>query len=198
MPHETVSSQSEPIQPADPAMAARLAVNRTGRLTAQQQRLLVGAGVFSLVLFLCPLALIIQAGAVLLIENPPGVTLFGVIFTVLGVLFLVFFSGLVGVNVVSFLPDAFSRQPVRYARGPLRIHPSSRERRELPFSFIVDDYSFAPFVPPPAIKLRTNAPYIVYYAARSRIFLSMAALDAPDAAEWEPQFKTPDTEQSTR
>ena len=34
--------------------------------------------------------------------------------------------------------------------------------------------------------MRVGAPYVVYYAARSRLLLSLAALDAPDAAQWEP------------
>jgi hypothetical protein len=46
-------------------------------------------------------------------------------------------------------------------------------------------------VAPPYVTLVPGARYIVYYAAHSRLLLSLAALDAPDAAQWEPQFENP-------
>jgi hypothetical protein len=63
------------------------------------------------------------------------------------------------------------------------------KRPELPFSYIIADYSFAPYVAPPDVTLRVGAPYVAYYSARSRLLLSIAALDAPDGAEWEPRFE---------
>jgi hypothetical protein len=69
------------------------------------------------------------------------------------------------------------------------VRATEGHRPELPFSYVVDDYSFGPFVVPPDVKMRPGAPYIVYYAARSRLLLSIAALDAPDADQWEPQFE---------
>jgi len=182
------TSDAPAVQPAAPSMAAKLAVNRTGRLTSPQRRVALIVGVGALVVFLCPLSMVIQLGVLLLGGHTPVPTLGGVILAACGVLFMIFFAGLIGINAWTFLPEAFIRRPVRYARGPLRLHESSRHRPELPFSFIVGDYSFAPYVPPPELALRPGAPYIVYYAARSRLLLSIAALDAPDSDRWTPKF----------
>jgi len=179
---------STPVPPATPDMAARLATNRTGRLTPRQHRLALAVGVFALAFLLCPLALLIQVAVALFMSDVPVPTAGGIIFTVLGVMFAVIFAGLVGTNAYTFLLEALSRHPVRYARGPLEIHVSAGNRPELPFSYIIGDYSFAPYVAPPDVPLRVGAPYLVYYSARSRLLLSLAALDAPDAAQWEPEF----------
>jgi len=165
-------------------MAARLAANRTGRLTPGQRRLALVVGLVALLFLLCPLALLVQVGALLLAGDVPVPTLGGVIFTGLGVFFMVLFAGLIGTNASTFLPEAVMRRPVRFARGPL----AEGHRPELPFSYIIGDYSFAPYVAPPNVPMQVGAPYIVYYSARSRLLLSLAALDAPDAGQWEPQF----------
>lgn len=177
-----------PAPPATPGMAFRLAANRTGQFTAAQRRLALIAGGGALALLLCPLALLVQTSAFLLSRGIPGLTPGGVLFTACGALVMVGMAGLVGVNAASFLPEALQRRPVAYAIGPLVVHASSRYRPELPFSYIVGDYSFAPYVPPPELELHPGARYVVYYAARSRVFLSIAALDAPDGAQWTPQF----------
>jgi len=169
-------------------MAERLAVNRTGRLTARQRRLALLVGGAAALFLLCPLTLLIQLGAVLLVGDAPIPTVTGVVLAALGVLFLLIFVGLIGVNAWTFLPEAFMRQPVRYACGPLEVRVTPGHRPELPFSYLIGDYSFAPYVAPDDVPMRVGAPYIVYYAARSRLLLSLAALDAPDAAQWEPAF----------
>ncbi len=179
---------NEPFPPASPQMAERLAVNRTGRLTTGQRRLALLVGGAATLFLLCPLALLLQLGAVLLWGDAPVPTVAGVALAAFGVLFLLIFVGLIGVNAWTFLPEAFMRQPVRYARGPLQVRVTAGHRPELPFSYLIGDYSFAPFVAPDDVPMRVGAPYIVYYAARSRLLLSMAALDAPDAAQWEPTF----------
>ncbi len=171
---------------ASPEMAARLAANRAGRLTASQRRLALIAGLGALIIFLCPVAMLVQMGALLLWGDAPVSTLAGVVFTILGALFVMMFAGLVGVNALTFLPEAFMRQPVRFARGPLQIRITEGHRPELPFSYLIGDYSFAPYVAPGDVPMRVGAPYVVYYAARSRLLLSLAALDAPDATQWEP------------
>lgn len=175
------------LAPASPKMAAKLTVNRAGRFTPAQRRVSLIAGLVALVLFLCPAGMVIQVGLVLLLRDTPVPTLGGVIFLLIGGGFMILFAGLIGVNVMSFLPEAFMARPVKFARGPLKIHVSSRERPELPFSYIVDDYSFAPYVVPAEIEMRPGAPYIAYYSARSRLLLSLAALDAPDGPGWEPE-----------
>lgn len=181
----------DPLPPTAPAMAARLAVNRAGRLTPAQRRLawIVGGG--ALAILLCPLAIVIQLAAVIASGDAPMPTFGGLFFTVLGVGFAILFAGLIGPNAAHFLPEAWGRQPVRYARGPLHIHISEGRRPELPFSYIVDGYSFAPYVVPPDLPMQPGAPYLIYYARRSRLLLSIVALDAPDAAQWEPQFDNP-------
>lgn len=174
------------VPPASAEMAARLTANHAGRLTSAQRRLALIAGLGALVVFLCPLAMLAQMGALLLWGDAPVSTLAGVLFTIVGALFVVLFAGLVGVNALTFLPEAFMRQPVRFARGPLQIRITEGHRPELPFSYIISDYSFAPYVAPADVPMRVGAPYVVYYAARSRLLLSLAALDARDGAQWEP------------
>jgi len=180
-------------EPASPEMARKLAINRTGRLTPGQRRTALIAGLVTLGFLLCPTAMLLQLGVAMVTGDLPAPTPVGIGFTLFGLVFMLLFFGLFGGNVMAFLPEALGRRPVRYARGPLIVHmtQSERPRPELPFSFIVGDYSFAPYIPPRDISLRPGAPYIVYYSSRSRLLLSMAALDAPDAAEWEPQFENP-------
>jgi hypothetical protein len=179
---------SPSVPPATPEMAAKLAINRTGHLTSRQHRLALAVGVLTLAFLLCPLALLIQVAVVVFMGDVPVPTVAGVIFTIVGVVFVVIFAGLVGTNAYTFLPEALLRQPVRYARGPLEIRVSTGNRPELPFSYIIGDYSFAPYVAPPDVPMRVGAPYLVYYSARSRLLLSLTALDAPDATQWEPEF----------
>jgi hypothetical protein len=171
-------------------MAAKLSVNRTGRLTGPQRRTALIVGGVALLMLLCPVTLLIQMVALLLARSDvPVATVGGILFLVIGGGFRVVFIGLIWVNVETFLAEVFMRCPVKIARGPLEIRVPERERPELPFSYLVGDYSFAPYVAPPDVLMRVGAPYIVYYAARSRLLLSIAALDAPDAAQWEPAFE---------
>lgn len=180
--------ESHIVQPASPQMADKLVFNRTGRLAPAQRRIVVIAGVGALLLLLCPLTLLIQAAVLILTGNIPVATPGGLLFTVVGGFMLALMAILIFANVQMFMPDVLSREPVRYARGPLQVRASEGHRPEMPFSFVVDDYSFGPFVVPPDIQMRPGAPYIVYYSASSRLLLSIAALDAPDAAKWEPDF----------
>jgi hypothetical protein len=173
-------------QPASPEMAEKLAINRTGRLTPAQRRTVMIAGMGALVMLLCPLTLLIQLAVITLSGNLPVLTVAGLIFTGLGLLFIALFGGMIFANVQMFLPDAFGRHPVKVARGPLQLRATEGDRPELPFSYIVQDYSFAPYVAPPDVLMRPGAPYLVYYAAHSRLLLSLAALDAPDADQWKP------------
>ncbi len=176
--------------PASPEMAARLTLNRTGRFTPGQRRLALVVGGLALVIFLCPLALLLQVVALLFARNAPAITIGSAVITVLGVLFLILFAGLIGSNAQTFLTEAFMRRPVKAARGPLEIRVTAGNRPELPFSYIIDDYSFAPYVAPPDLPMQVGAPYIAYYAARSRLLLSIAALNAPDGDQWLPQNGT--------
>jgi hypothetical protein len=190
MPETTLVPDQEPvIPPADPDMAEKLTVNRTGRLTASQRRTVLVIGVVALVFLLCPVTLLIQMLVILLAGDVPVSALGSVIFAALAALFMLLFAGLIGVNIKTFMVEAFMRQPVKVARGPLEIRITEGHRPELPFSYIIADYSFAPYVAPLDVTLRVGAPYVVYYSARSRLLLSIAALDAPDADQWEPRFE---------
>ncbi len=184
-----MSTQDPILPPADPDMAGKLSTNRTGRFTPPQRRNVFLIGGVALLVMLCPLTLLIQMFSIIFFSDVPVSTLAGVIFALAGVLIMLFFAGLIGVNVHTFLVEAFLRQPVRCARGPLEIRMTEGKRPELPFSYIIADYSFAPYVAPPDVTLRVGAPYVVYYSARSRLLLSIAALDAPDGAQWEPAFE---------
>lgn len=177
--------------PASAEMAERLDINRSGQLTPQQRRTALIAGLVTLTLLLCPLSMLVQFVWVLLAGSAPAATIAGLVFTALGVGFLVMFLGLIGSNVQRFLPEALGNQPVRYAQGPLIVLPAEGHRPELPFSYVVGDYSFAPYVAPADVEMRPGARYIIYYSRRSRLLLSMAALDAPDAAQWQPAFDNP-------
>lgn len=176
---------AEPI-PASAAMAAKLAINRTGRLTPAQRRLALIVGLGALIFLLCPSAMLLEMTVSVLSGAAPLPTLGGVIFTVVGAGFMILLAGLLGTNAAAFLGEALMRRPVRWARGPLQIRLTEGDRPELPFSYIVGDYSFAPYVAPYDLPMRTGAPYVVYYGARTRLLLSIAALDAPDGAAWEP------------
>jgi len=175
-----------PALPASPEMAEKLTVNRTGRLTAAQRRTALITGCVAVALLLCPLALLIQLGAVLLSEGV-ALTVGGALAGLLVLIFFAIFGAIIFTSVSLFLPEAFAARPVRWARGPLRIHMSSGHRPELPFSYVIEDYSFAPYVAPAEVAMRPGAPYIAYYSARSRLLLSLAALDAPDADRWQPE-----------
>lgn len=183
-----MSEPARQFPPASPSMAAKLAINRTGRLTPGQRRLSLIVGIGALVIFACPIIMLIQALALILTGNTPVSNVGGIVFTVIAALFLAIFAGLIGSNAGMFLPEAFMRQPVRYARGPLHIRLTEPPRAELPFSYIVGDYSFAPYLAPDEVPMLAEAPYLVYYSARSRLLLSIAAQDAPDGDRWEPQF----------
>lgn len=171
-----------------PALAEQLAANREGRLAPTQRRVVGIGAVVALVILLCPLALLVQLGGLLLAGTLSVGAPVDVIVVVIGVLFILVFAALVGVNVQMFVPDLLGHEAVRYAQGPLEIHVSAGNRPELPFSYIVGDYSFAPYVVPEGVPMQRGAPYLVYYAAHSRLLLSIVPLDMPGADGWMPRF----------
>lgn len=181
--------QEQSIPPSSPDMAEKLAINRTGRLTPSQRRMMwIGVG-SALVVMICPAALLIQIGAVLVAGRLAILSFCGLLSLLVMAVFIFIFGGMVVANMQMFLPDATNKDPVRVARGPLQVRMPERDRPELPFSYIVQDYSFAPYVAPSDIPMRVGAPYLVYYGAHSRLLLSLYALDAPDADQWKPTFK---------
>ena len=159
-----------PFKP-QPALAAQLAVNRAGRLSRMQRNSMIIAALVSSGGLLCVATMVLQV----VVAVAAGITLGGVGSLLFFVFFLLSF-GFIGLtayfNARWYIPDAW-RGGVETARGPLRIKLSDRERPEMPLSYIVDDYSFAPYVVPPEIPLDRGREYIVYYAARSRMFLGI-------------------------
>lgn len=114
-----------------------------------------------------------------------------VAWVVLGLVSLIsflFFAAVLFVNARMFLPEAFSSRPVKWEKAPLELKLTERERPEMPLSYIVGSYSFAPFVAPEEIPLERDREYIVYYTPRSRLLLSIAPTDQEESANWLPEF----------
>ncbi len=168
-----------------PHIADKIAANRQGLLTPIQRAPLItaalvsgiGLAIFSLI------SLIMLWG---LIQTLPFTGFFG--------LFILFFSGgsmfflvvVLYTNAQMFVPEAFNPSAVKWTRGPLRLKFAERERPEMPFVYIINDYSFAPFLPPRETPLEEGREYIVYYTPRSRLLLSIAPADQPDSGDWMP------------
>ena len=171
-----MSEQSpQPFHP-DPHLAARLETNRAGRLTRSQKNAIVIAALGSSAGILCILVLVINV----ITAIAAGVRVDSIISLLFFVFFMLSFGYLLLTlyfNAVIFVPDALSRKAVKTVRGPLEIRMASRERPEMPYSYIVGDYSFAPYIPPPDVPLETGREYIVYYAAKSRMFLNIEPVD---------------------
>ncbi|MCD4685552.1 MAG: hypothetical protein K8S97_06420, partial [Anaerolineae bacterium] len=130
-PTESPAAASSGPLPASEGMAKKLRINRTGQLTPQQSRLVWVVGMGAFVFMLCPLAMIVQMVGLVLVGETPSVTLGGIVFTVIGLVFVVLILGLVGTNVVAFLSEALMKRPAQYAQGPLEIRASSTDRPEL-------------------------------------------------------------------
>lgn len=170
---------------ASPQMADKLSVNRRGELTPTQRAPIVvaaivtGVGLIGLTLF----------GAVALwgfVQSLQYSGFFGLGLICLTGASLSFLVIVFWVNARMFVPESLNRHPVRWERGNLKIKMASRERPEMPFSYIVGKYSFAPFVAPDEIPLEKGREYIVYYTARSRLLMSIAPLDQPESKDWLP------------
>ncbi|NDJ87084.1 MAG: hypothetical protein GYB66_14495 [Chloroflexi bacterium] len=169
-----------------PQMADKLATNRTGQLTKAQRLPITIAAIFTGSGFLG--MLLITGGTILgLIETLEFTGVFGLITLFFSTAALLFILAVLWVNAQMFVPEALNQKPVRWSRGPLKTRKSARDRPELPFSYIIDDYSFAPFVGPPDVPLQKGRQYIVYYTARSRLLMSIAPIDQPDAEDWLPK-----------
>lgn len=161
----------------DPHLAAQIATNRAGKLTRSQKATI---GIAALV---CVIGLVVIAALFINVLTAyfGGVPL-GSVISLIFLIFFVLSFGYLGLtlffNARGFLPDALSRHPVRQARGKLEIKLAARERPELPFSYIVGEYSFAPFVVPYDVPMEAGREYVVYYAAHSRIFLNIEPVNS--------------------
>jgi hypothetical protein len=173
--HYTPSSQ----------MADNLATNRAGHLTKMQKAPIMVAALVTGVGLTCALSfLVASVYGFLQTVNVAGV--FGwimLIFTGGSISFLVV---VLWVNAKMFIPETLSQSPVKWERGILEIKMASRERAEMPFSYIIGNYSFAPFVVPDEVPMQAGREYVVYYSARSRLLLSIAPTDMPESDQWLP------------
>jgi len=155
-----------------PDMAAQIATNRAGNFTrGQRVQLMVGAGgsLLGLLFMILWVSVVVQAIALgVPIGNWVSALFFVFFVLTFAYLFLTLYF-----NASWFLPDLLSKTPIKQAQGKLKIQMAARERPMMPFSYIVDDYSFAPFMVPYEVPMDEGREYIVYYAAHSRIFLSV-------------------------
>ena len=169
-----------------PQMADKLAHNRNGQLTKTQKApILVAAILSGIMLFIVSAFSLLMIFATLQTLAATGV------FGVLMLLFMggsfIFLAIVLYTNAEMFIPEAIGSNVVRAERGKLKIKMASRERPEMPFSYIVGKYSFAPFVVPHEVPMEKNREYIVYYTSRSRLLLSIAPINQENSKEWLPK-----------
>jgi apolipoprotein N-acyltransferase len=160
----------------DEAWQAELSTNRAGQLTRKQALAIrlaaLGSSLgFGVALILC-INVVIAFGAGLQYFAWTLIPLFAFFLLSFGYLLLTLYF-----NTRRFLPDLFSRNPVKQARGKLEIRKAARHRPVLPFSYIVGDYSFAPFEVPYEVPMEKGRAYVVYYAEHSRLFLNIEPAD---------------------
>lgn len=200
-PSNKVKLKKETVKHFTPSETAmeKLAANRAGQLTQIQRTPLMIAAVTAAIGFLCPAAFFIGN----IIGFVTGAETFGMAgllgwFLLCGMYMSMFALGVIlWVNVTMFLPEALSKNPVRWEKGILEIRMATRERPEMPFSYIIGSYSFAPFVAPNDVPMQIGREYIVYYTARSRLLLSMAPTDQPESENWLPLQAQPDDQSAS-
>jgi hypothetical protein len=172
-----MSEQSpQPFNP-DPHLAALLEINRSGRLTRSQKNILIIGAISSSAGIFCILVLMVNV-VIALLAGVQVDSLFSLFFFLFFILSFGYLLLTLYFNAVVFVPDAFSKNTVKTARGPLEIRMAARERTEMPYSYIVADYSFAPYMPPADVPMEPGREYVVYYAAKSRIFLNIEPIDS--------------------
>lgn len=160
----------------DEAWAQQLALNRSGKLTpSQRTTLIIGAG-GSLIGLACVSVLFINVAWTLLgnlrLYNIIIFVLLGLFFISFGYMWLTMYF-----NARWFVPDLFSKSPIQQAKGKLQVRMAARERVILPFSYIVEGYSFAPFEVPYGVPMEKGRKYVVYYLKNSRLFLNIEPQD---------------------
>ncbi|HLA43731.1 MAG TPA: hypothetical protein VJZ27_09865 [Aggregatilineales bacterium] len=177
----TADQDYTPFEPS-PSLAAQLSVNRAGKLTGRQKNSMRVAAFGSSCGLLVIAVLVINVLVALLSGISAGGVV-GVIFFVFFVLSFAYLAGTLYFNARMFVPDVFGKKPVRQSHGRLKIRMAGRDRPELPFSYIIGDYSFAPYVVPIEVPMEKDREYIVYYAASSRMFLNIEPVNDNRAAK---------------
>jgi hypothetical protein len=167
-------------------MADKLRANRAGKLTDTQRAPVLAAALVSglgfIIFALFALVSVWGFAQTISVTGVFGWVLMG--FTVLSFSFLLI---VLWTNAEMFVPEAFGRNPVRWTRGKLEVKMSSRERPEMPFTYLIGDYSFAPFLPPQEVPIEQGREYLVYYTARSRLLLSMVPTDIRGIKKYLPE-----------
>lgn len=159
-----------------PEFSAKLGANREGKFTPVQRREIIiaalgtGCGLVVVLFLMANILFLTFSGF-----SPGGIA--GWVFTIFFVLSFTFMALTLYFNARNYIPDMMSESPVSQSQGVLKIQMPQRDRIELPFSYIVGDYSFAPFMVPHEVPMEKGREYIVYYAARSRMFLSIEPVD---------------------
>lgn len=181
---KSAQKQREKYTPS-PHVADKLAANREGLLTPTQRIPLISAAVVSGVglLVFGTITIIMLWGVLQTIQFTGVFGLFVLLFSGASMFFL---NVVLFTNAEMFVPEAFNEHAVKWTRGKLKIKYAERERPEMPFVYIIEDYSFAPFLPPAEIPLEAGREYIVYYTPRSRLLLSIAPTDQPESENWLP------------
>lgn len=174
--HYTPSSQ----------MADNLATNRAGHLTKNQKAPILAAAFITGIGLSC--SLIFLATTIYgFLETVNVAGIFGWIMLIFTGGSISFLTVVLWVNARMFIPESLSKSPVKWQLGTLEIKMASRERAEMPFSYIIGNYSFAPFVVPDEVPMQKGREYVVYYTSRSRLLLSIAPTDLPQSNEWIPK-----------
>jgi hypothetical protein len=174
--HYTPSSQ----------MADNLATNRAGHLTKTQKAPILMAALVTGVGLTCSISFLV-ASVYGFVQTVNVAGIFGWIMLIFTGGSIAFLTAVLWVNAKMFIPETLSKSPVKWEQGILEIKMASRERPEMPFSYIIGAYSFAPFVVPDEVPMNSGREYVVYYTARSRLLLSIAPMDLPEADQWLPK-----------
>lgn len=167
-------------------VADKIAANRQGILTPSQRIPLISAAIVSgmgLAIFSIISAIMLWG----LLQTLPFTGVFGIFILVFSGGSMFFLVVVLYTNAEMFVPEALDPAAVKWTRGKLTLKFAERERPEMPFVYIINDYSFAPFLPPREIPMEEGREYIVYYTPRSRLLLSIAPTDQPESADWIPQ-----------
>lgn len=171
----------------------KLQVNRAGRITRGQRTPIIIAALISTVGLICPATMLfsilasLTASPTLLRASTFGAAAW-IFLGIISFISFLLFGAILYVNARMFLPEALNPRPVKWEKAPLKIKLAERERPEMPLSYIVGDYSFAPFVAPEEIPLERDREYVVYYTPRSRLLLSIAPTDQDESKNWLPEF----------
>jgi hypothetical protein len=157
-------------------MRARLVVNRHGKLTGNQWKDMVTEPLVTLLLLLAPTIMIL--GPRVMAVTVRGLWLVAIAFVLMVIVPMVFRA------------QRYARAPVHFDTFYAGDYPTSRLLFWKPLVLYTADGQPVRFVKrlAPRLRLNANRAYLVYYLkdARQHVLLSIAPVDHPDAAHWQP------------